>query len=189
MASGEVENLCCHALLSTDKIVFFVAVGIIKMSITIFNMRITGLTSRNWMIAHWTFFFLLVCYTLAAFFVNVFQCNPPIAEYDLIAVGKLQNPPRCANNNTFGIPLSIIHVAMDFCLLMVPIIVLWKIQMHWSTKIRLYFVFSIGAMSCIGSVMRQIAQGRLASDATCTCLRAPVTLHTGRLHYANRCIR
>ena len=56
---------------------------------------------------------------------------------------------------------------MDFALLSVPLIVLWKVRMGWGTKLRLYFVFSIGAMSCIGSVMRQIEQKRLSSDVLC----------------------
>jgi hypothetical protein len=153
-----------------SKLVFFVAVGIVKMSITMFNMRLTGLTSRKWMIAHWVFFGLLVAYTLAALLLNVFQCNPPKANFDYIAAGKMNSRAKCLTNSQVGAALSPVHVAMDFCLLAVPIIVLWKVQTSWATKFRFYIVFSIGAMSCIGSVLRQLAQANIKKDALCQIL-------------------
>ena len=152
---------------TTQKTVFFVSVGLVKMSITLFNMRLTGLTSRKWMMAHWTFFAILVVYTLTALFINVFQCKPPQAHWDLIYAGKLPDPPTCLTATFVSSLLSTWHVVMDFCLLTVPIIVLWKLQIKWSTKIRLYIVFSVGSMSCVGSVVRQIYQGRLHSDLSC----------------------
>lgn len=157
-----------HQLGTIARMFFFLAVGVVKMSITCFNMRITGLTSKRWMIAHRVFFAALLMYTLAIFFYSIFQCQPPLATYDAIAAGKLADPPKCRSTSEVGTVLSIIHVIMDFCLLTVPIIVLWKIQMHWTTKLRLYFVFSIGATSCIGSVLRQLAQAKLSADASCT---------------------
>ncbi len=137
------------------------------MSIVMFNRRLTGMTSPRWMIVHWTYFTLLVIYTLCALFMTVFQCSPQHAHFDLIAAGKLNSPIKCLSENQIGISLSTIHVVMDFCLLSVPIIVLWKVQMPWSTKIRFFVVFVIGAMSCIGSVFRQIQQANLKTDIFC----------------------
>lgn len=137
------------------------------MSIVMFNRRLTGLTSSRWMIAHWTFFALLVIYTLCALFMTVFQCNPQAASFDLIAAGKLNSPKKCLSENQIGISLSTIHVVMDFCLLSVPIIVLWKVQMPWSAKFRFFVIFGIGAMSSIGSVLRQITQANLKTDILC----------------------
>lgn len=137
------------------------------MSITIFNLRLTSLTGRKWNIANWTFFAILVAYTLTAIFLFMFQCDPPLANFDLLVAGKLDKPAKCISNSLIGAGLSIVHVIMDFCLLTVPLIVVWKVQMHWTTKIRLYFVFSVGAMSCIGSVLRQLAQANIGLDPTC----------------------
>ncbi|PMD40594.1 hypothetical protein L207DRAFT_512056 [Hyaloscypha variabilis F] len=38
---------------------------------------------------------------------------------------------------------------MDFGLLSVPLLVLWKVRMGLLTKLRLYFVFSIASMSVV----------------------------------------
>ncbi|KAF7508622.1 hypothetical protein GJ744_009014 [Endocarpon pusillum] len=158
------EFYISNKLGNIGKICFFISVGVIKMSIVMFNRRLTGLTSARWMIAHWTFFALLVIYILCALFMTVFQCNPQEASFDLIAAGKLNSPKKCLSENQIGISLSTIHVVMDFCLLSVPIIVLWKVQMSWSAKFRFFVIFFIGAMSSIGSVLRQITQANLKTD-------------------------
>ncbi|KAL9007933.1 MAG: hypothetical protein Q9173_006892 [Seirophora scorigena] len=103
---------------SFSKIDFFVALelpepALVKLNITSFNMRLTGLSSRKW----------------------------------------IQ-------------PLSILHILMDFCLLAVPILVLWRIQLARNTKIRLYILFSIGALCCFAAVMREVSQEQLKSDFT-----------------------
>lgn len=164
-----------HQLGSVDKMVFILAVGIIKMSITCFNMRITGLTSKGWMIAHRTFLALLIVFTLISLITNLLQCHPFSAGFDLIAAGKLPDPAQCFPIQQIMIAFNVIHIGMDFCLLTVPIIVVWKVKMNLKTKIRLFFVFSIGAVACIGSIMRQLTEQKGFSDIT--CMSAICSLH------------
>lgn len=152
-------NLC--------KPIFFVAVGLVKVSICLFNQRLTAMTSRTWKIFNWTFLSLLIVYIFLSLFWTLFQCNPPYAGWDPIRIGKEGQAFKCTPDTVTGSALSSIHVIMDFGLLSVPLIVLWKVRMGWGTKLRLYFVFSIGAMSFIGSVVRQVAQDKLATDILC----------------------
>jgi hypothetical protein len=65
--------------------------------------------------------------------------------------------PKCAT------ALIVIHVIMDFGLLSVPLIVLWKVRIGLLTKLRLYFV-SIASMSVVGSILRQIEQEKLSNN-------------------------
>lgn len=59
---------------------------------------------------------------------------------------------------------------MDFILLIAPMIVLWSVKMPWTDKLRLYLIFSVAAISCIGSVLRQQAQKSIDLDSTCMYL-------------------
>ena len=77
------------------------------------------------------------------------------------------------NGNSVGIALSVVHIALDFALLSVPLIVLWKIKMSTAKKLRIGFLFSVGAVSCIGSVMRQLTQYHRSADFTCQRLQKP----------------
>lgn len=97
------------------------------------------------------------------------ECLPvqpptPPANFDFIYAGKLSTCASCITENPPGLSLSSIHVVMDFCLLIVPRFLLWKIKASALTKFRFFVVFCMGGMSCIGSVLRQLAQTRLESD-------------------------
>ncbi|KAL8955342.1 MAG: hypothetical protein Q9183_006690 [Haloplaca sp. 2 TL-2023] len=148
------------------KLNFYVAQGFIKLSITSFNMRLTGLSSRKWMYAHWAFFGVIAAFTTTAVFLVTFQCVPVAAGFDSIATGKLETAPKCLTEAQVNHPLTIWNTVMDFMLLFVPVIVLWKVQIPWSTKIRLFLLFSVGAVCCFAAVMRQVSQQRLNTDFT-----------------------
>lgn len=151
------------------ELIFWITVGLIKVSITLFNRRLTGLTSARWMVAHNIFLFLLVTYILVALFVSIFGCSPRNAHYSLIEFGRVDRPVKCLNPNTIGITLSTFHVVFDFALLSVPLIILYKINMNLSKKLRLAFLFSVGSMSCIGSALRQHYQLKTQIDFMCKC--------------------
>jgi hypothetical protein len=149
------------------KILFFTGVGIIKLSIALFLRRMSGVTSKGWRMANYFLIFLLVSYTLLALFWTCFQCREPPAMWDKIYSGKLASPSKCWSTLLLGTTLSVIHVTMDFILLMSPMIILWRVQLSKAKKARLYFVFSIGALSCVASVLRELAQHHIDSDITC----------------------
>jgi hypothetical protein len=134
------------------------------MSITAFNMRLSAVWSKRWKYAHWVFFALLGAYTLIAFFLNVFTCRPAVASYDAIEAGKLTNGFKCMSVRQMGTILRAINITMDYMLLATPVIILWRVQMDWKRKIKLFIVFGVGALACIGSVMTLVAKDHLKSD-------------------------
>lgn len=159
-------------LSTVAQVVFFASIGIVKLSITAFNMRLTGLTSRPWMYAHWTFFVLLICYTIVAFGLTVFPCTPIPANFNVVTAGKLLQLPQCMPVRRIGTILRAINITMDYCLLAVPIIVLWTVQMDFSRKLSLVALFSVGALACIGSVLTLVAKDRLKTDVPCAFIFA-----------------
>ena len=119
------------------------------------------------MIAHNTFLVLLVGYIVAAPVAIAFSCNPPVLLFRLETLGRTTGQRRCFNQNKALIPLSALHTAFDFALLAVPLVVLFKMQMDISRKIRLCVLFSVGSLSCIGAVMRCLMQSSKQPDITC----------------------
>ncbi|THZ80272.1 hypothetical protein D6C84_07554 [Aureobasidium pullulans] len=148
------------------KIIFFTTVGIIKISICLFLRRISEATSKYPRLANDFFLFLLVGYTLLALFWSCFQCSPAPAMWDKIHSGQLARPAKCWSTLVVANALSIIHVVMDFVLLLTPIVVLWKVRLNKGTKIRLFIVFSMGSLSCVASVLRELAQKSISKDIT-----------------------
>ena len=117
------------------------------------------------MIAHNIFLALIVGYIISATFTVIFSCRPFVG-LSLIAAGHLAEPQKCIDTNEVGITFSALHSAFDFALLTVPLIILYQLRMSTPRKIRLMFLFSIGSISCIGSVMRQVKQKQADPDLT-----------------------
>lgn len=141
------------------------AVGLIKVSIVYFNRRLTGLTSFRWMVAHYVFLALVVGFMITALFSELFQCTGPVdLKFSVLARGRHPTNNKCRNGNKLGYGLAIIHSTFDFALLTVPLILLYQMRMSTGKKIRLAFLFSIGSLSCIGSVMRQVVQTRIYNN-------------------------
>lgn len=155
-----------HWIAAVAQIDFFVCVGLIKMSIAIFNMRLTGMASnRLWHYGNWTFFGLVLAYIIVAFFINILKCVPAITSFDLVAIGKSGVQPKCVGVSEMNTILRVINITLDYCLLTVPIIVVWSLQMSWTKKLRIAGLFAFGALACIGSVMTLVAKSHLKTDA------------------------
>lgn len=133
------------------------------MSIACFNIRLTTISSRFWKNVNYTFLGICTAYTLAALFLNVFKCNPPAASFDLLAIADYGKVPKCLSVNDMNSILRL-NLALDFTALAIPVIVLWKVQLSWKKKARLFAVLSIGLIACIASVMTLVSQFTLAKD-------------------------
>jgi hypothetical protein len=150
-------------LAPTATTVFYVYVGVIKMSIACFNIRLTTISSKFWRIVNYTFLGICVAYTIAALFLNVFKCNPQYASFNLVAIADSGKVPTCLPVNDMNSILRI-NLGLDFVALAIPVIVLWKVQMSWKKKARLFALLSIGLIACIASVMTLVSQFTLAKD-------------------------
>lgn len=162
------EYYVYHWLAAVAQIDFFVCVGLVKMSMAVFNMRITGMAVRRaWSIGNWTFFSIVLAYTLLALLINIFQCVPAVTSFDYIAIGKRGAPPTCIGVSEMNTILRAINITMDFCLLGVPIMVVSGLQMTRRKRMRIAALFAFGAIACIGSVMALIAKFALKTDPLC----------------------
>lgn len=148
-------------LANIAQIDFFVCVGIIKMSITAFNIRLTSLASPKWKLTNWMFFVLCALYTLCAFLINLLQCDPPGGNFDLFILARSGRPPRCIGVSNMNTILRVINIVLDYCLLACPLIVLWRVRMSRRKKIRIFALFGVGGLACIASVMTLIAKFNL----------------------------
>lgn len=151
-----------------DKIIYLPAAILIKMSIVLFNRRITGLASKTWRRINDGFLFILMSYMIAFSIWIAARCSN--LNLTLFQVGQAKNFKYC--NPYLGLKIGLgmvaIHVSLGFCLLATPIIVLWKVRMDRIKKIQLFIVFAVGSVSCIAALMIIVAQYQIHEDLTCT---------------------
>jgi hypothetical protein len=96
------EHRRFKTFVNIDKLIFFLTVGFVKVSICFFNQRLTSLTSRAWSIFNNVFLFLLFVYISMALFWNTFQCNPPYAGWDAIRATKRRKLFYCTSDTIVG---------------------------------------------------------------------------------------
>lgn len=153
--------------------VFFIAVCFIKISIILFNERLTGLTSHAWRITHRIMLTVIVLFMFIVVGLSLGNCRPFLAGFGLENRGKFPDA-KCLNRNKVGLGESLVHILTDVALLAVPITVIARAKMSLPMKIRLSFLFSLCLLSCLGSAMRLILLVKQQKpDFTCTSHSSP----------------
>ncbi len=158
------EQLQLFRLLGyVDQVLFFAGVTLVKISMVLFNRRVTGLSSRRWRIFHNSFLVLLVVWFFVSLFINIFQCDPAIALYTY--TGRAAHPEyKCMNGDDIAISFSIINAVTDFALFCVPIFVILRVRMSWGRKFRLVMLFGLGAVCVMSSIVRTTLAGKGSAE-------------------------
>lgn len=133
------------------------------------NRRLTGMTSKNWQIAHWTYFTILACLMPICVLLNIFSCSPIATSFTLQSIGNMTDPRKikCLDRSAISLATRTVHIVTDWLLLPVPLIIIWRLQMPLRKKVRLMLVFCIGLVSSIASIVRNVLSQRVAIDITC----------------------
>ncbi|KKY29964.1 putative integral membrane protein [Diaporthe ampelina] len=152
---------------TVSQLTYYVSVGLIKISITLFIRRLIDKSHARWMaLTADIFLATLVVYILLAIFWSVFSCaNRPLASFSIRYAGTLTTPAVCGNVFARAWAMSIIHVVQQVVLLASPIVILWTVRMNVHKKARLFTIWIAGAISVLGGLLRQTQSNReYASD-------------------------
>lgn len=152
---------------SLSTLFYFMTTALVKISIALFNRRLTGISSRKWTIAEGVFVLILTLYFFASIFTELFICWPLGLEFDIYKLGALDDsiPFRCGNLRQVFLGLSSVHIITDMALLSVPLIIVARLKsMSKSKKIRLMILFSIGFVSMVGGVTRMVHVVKIDKD-------------------------
>lgn len=77
---------------------------------------------------------------IAVFFATLFQCNPVAGNWDKNIPGS-----HCLLDHIL-LKLSIPNAVLDWFVLLLPIVVVWKLQVSIDRKLALTAIFLVGAL-------------------------------------------
>jgi hypothetical protein len=116
---------------------------LLKASICVFLLRIAVAPLHKWII--WGVLLVHEVYSVFFFFIFVFQCVPATYFWTRFTGGK----GKCINPkisvDVFYV-YSAISCAGDWILGILPIFIVWKLQMNKRTKISVACILAVGAM-------------------------------------------
>ena len=155
-----------RALGYVNEVLFFAGVNLMKISMVLFNRRVTGLTSKLWRVFHNCFLVLLVVWFFVSMFIAIFQCNPAVTTFTYTR--QARHPDyNCMNMHDIEIWFSIVNAVTDGILFCVPIFVILRVRMPWGRKLRLVMVFGLGAVCVSASIVRTtLTKNGSATDYT-----------------------
>lgn len=118
----------------------------IKISLVLFYLEIFK-TSRFRVTAH-VFLAYLIVNSLVNFFVAIFSCNPVPSFWDRDIKGKCLNVQASAYANSAS------AIVQDVILLVLPLLFIRNLNMKRRRKIAVGFMFCIGTLGCVATIMR-----------------------------------
>ncbi|KAK0119294.1 hypothetical protein ONS95_008141 [Cadophora gregata] len=128
------------------KLFYIIVQVLLKVSILLFYLRVFPV---QWMqVVTWFLIVFTLLHGVGFFFPILFQCKP---------VAMLWNPllqGHCINLETIIFPGAIFSIVEDLAILLLPIPCLSKLNVGKGKKISLIFMFSVGIIACVISIIR-----------------------------------
>lgn len=163
MVDTGVLNMSMNALVQLIRytnIVYSLTMIIVKISIGIFFLKLFSTTSFKWQ--RWTIIGLMVVSTILglAYLIMTFAtCAIMVQSQKTTALHT--GTDWCPIQDTFvriSITYSVFNIITDFVWTGLAIVALVRAKMSTSTKLSASCLLSFGAIGCIASIMRVVAQ-------------------------------
>ena len=121
------------------EVLYCVGTAAFKFSALLLFNRIFGLM-KHFTTILWVIAFIISANNIAEIFLSIFQCTPVHRAWDIFAKGTCVNILLAA-----CIPGSI-NVLTDFAIVILPIPMVWNLQMERSRKVQLVGIFLLSGL-------------------------------------------
>ncbi|CAI7583126.1 unnamed protein product [Penicillium glandicola] len=141
------DNATVATILFTYILVYLVELLLIKSSILMFYRRIFGM---NWMI--WATLFISYSWCIASMIAALSACDPISYFWT-----ELTDPASGSYRYDFYyyyLGNAAANVVTDVLILLVPMPIIWRLQMRRAQKIAVCFILLLGGFVCIASGVR-----------------------------------
>ncbi|KAF4972287.1 hypothetical protein FSARC_1123 [Fusarium sarcochroum] len=120
-----------------------------KLALLIFYLR---LSPQRWFkMATWSAIVIICGYTIGIFFAGIFACAPIAMSWDVtITEGT------CINRPGLYIATAAVNIISDVILFILPLPMVFKLQMPFKQKIGLMCIFTIGSLTVVTSIVRVV---------------------------------
>jgi hypothetical protein len=114
----------------------------IKLSIAIFLMRIAVQQRYIWILR--VSVVIVAIWSTPIFFYTIFQCTPVQAQWDYTILDK-----HCVSSESFvaaAYSISVMSILTDWLYALLPIPMIWSIQMSIQKKVTVAFLLGLGIL-------------------------------------------
>ncbi|KAI4643672.1 hypothetical protein J4E93_006684 [Alternaria ventricosa] len=157
-----------ETLVTTREIAFAIELNymltstLIKVSILCFYRRIGDRLTNQFI--YWVYGTIAFCivYGIAFTIAIVFTCTPVIGFFRLFDISwRLQNELTCRNEGALIVACAVISLFQDFIICLLPVLLIWNLQISKRQKVGLCAIFGVGLITCICGIMRTFYAAKL----------------------------
>ncbi|KUJ14592.1 uncharacterized protein LY89DRAFT_752697 [Mollisia scopiformis] len=144
---NQIESLKYQAFATLS---YVVNMMFIKLSIAIFLLRIAIARPYIWILR--ISMAVVVIWSLAIFIYDLFQCLPVQAQWDF----AIENA-RCVSGDSFAAAaysISVMTILTDWLYALLPIPMIWSVQMSIQAKATVAFILLLGIFASIATLIR-----------------------------------
>ncbi|PHH63289.1 hypothetical protein CDD81_6146 [Ophiocordyceps australis] len=137
--------------------IYIVLTGSIKLTFLLFYRRIFAQQGMARLLIDLGIGFVS-CLSTVLFLVNLFSCTPIQRTWDA------STPGHCLNRVPIAYVSAASSAVTDFYVLLLPLPLIWRLNLHLARKLRAMAVFGLGLLACIASLIRLALTGLLQDD-------------------------
>ncbi|TPX06945.1 uncharacterized protein E0L32_011169 [Thyridium curvatum] len=145
--ASEIDALKWQALATAT---YITNMMFIKLSIALFLLRLATAKRYKWIL--WVSMSIIAIWSLVAFFWDVFQCNPVEAQWDFTIPNQTCVTPDQIVSAAYA--LSVMTILSDWLYALLPIAMIWGVQMTKQAKITVSIVLGLGIFASIATLIR-----------------------------------
>lgn len=154
---------------------YLVIISMTKTSILLFYYRLFGTPGARpgfRKLLHTTQALVLVWF-IASVVPGIFRCHPLDDVWKPFVVSAPDVRRYCIDNDVYYLSTSTFNIALDFWILVLPLSIVWSLQLSGRRKIGLSAIFLLGGLyvSCASII-----------DGFCICSHSSLTQYLRRQH-------
>ncbi|KAK4454480.1 integral membrane protein, partial [Podospora aff. communis PSN243] len=129
------------------QVTYKAAINLVKCCILLLYLRLFQVV-RWFRIASWSLLAIVAIYCTASIAATIFQCTPVIRAFDK------DTPGHCLDTAKFWFANAGFSIATDIIILLLPMPLVWKLEVPRTQKFALVAIFTVGIFVVITSCQR-----------------------------------
>lgn len=126
---------------------YLICTTLIKISILCFYRRITASLTITFVYWVWGTIVFCVLYGITFILLIAFTCTPAVGFFYVFDIAwRLQNELKCHDEGVIIVAVAAISTVQDFIIALLPVFLIWKLQIPKTQKLALCGIFGLGLM-------------------------------------------
>ncbi|EUC40350.1 hypothetical protein COCMIDRAFT_109065 [Bipolaris oryzae ATCC 44560] len=144
-----------RAIALAIELLYMISTSLIKVSILCFYRRITGRLTHQFV--YWVYATIAFCviYGVVFTFAILFTCTPIEGFWRYFDIAwRIQNELVCRDEGALIVACAAISSVQDFIICLLPVLLIWNLQISKRQKLALCGIFGMGLITCFCGLMR-----------------------------------